>query len=230
MSDEAINNRTGQRVTAWHLDEVEWNNLKRNYQVGDYVMECCQSPAIPKTSPTGVQFFSHLHDECATAPETIWHSNAKILLQDTIRTLGSPCRTEVTGGQAKRRWKADVYFETADRKIAIEIQRSPQTLSRFLERQSRYGETGVECFWIVQQKQYYTLCKAILRHRIKHEFGGKHDWDHISSCMSSLPLVFLELDPHPFLKGAGFKSSVANWVDALATGRFVYQSNLWTIN
>ena len=46
----------------------EWEALKQSAQLGDFILPCCQAPAVLKTSIRGVPFFAHLTDECATAP------------------------------------------------------------------------------------------------------------------------------------------------------------------
>ena len=70
-------NKHGEYFDATDFSDSEWEVLKRNYVIGDFLMTCCQSPAVLKTSPNGLKFFSHYSDECATAPETIWHIQAK---------------------------------------------------------------------------------------------------------------------------------------------------------
>lgn len=61
-------------------------------------MPCCRSRAVLKTSINGLQFFAHHSDECATAPETIWHFQAKDLLYGTLGAFGVDPKTEVSGG------------------------------------------------------------------------------------------------------------------------------------
>lgn len=228
MSDIAIHSQTGKRVHAYSFTANAWDELKQNYQVGEYIMDCCKTPAIPKTSINGVQFFAHLNDECTTAPETIWHSNAKELIQDSVQRHGVVCRNEVTGGHIGRRWKADVYFEIDQRRVAIEIQHSPQTLRVYLDRQRRYQDSGVECYWIVIHKQFMALSKAIWKHRVKNEFGGRAPhFSQISGCSTELPAVTLELDPVPRIKGPSLGDGVDKWIDSIIAGTFQWYKGVW---
>ncbi|HBP6526445.1 TPA: hypothetical protein L6A81_12465 [Pseudomonas aeruginosa] len=133
-------------------------------------MPCCHARAVLKTSPNGLPFFAHYSDECATAPETIWHIQAKDLLFGTLNYFGVGPRTELSGGTAKDRWKADIYFEFEGRKIAIELQRSYQHLRDFEARQAKYARHNVECYWLVRQEVGHTLMKAITSKRWREEF------------------------------------------------------------
>lgn len=123
---------------AGHFTELEWEALKAQSQTDPsaFKMPCCQSRAVLKTSMQGLQFFSHYSDECATAPETIWHIEGKDLIFGALKFFGMNPRSEVPGGTGKDRWKADIYFEVGARKIAIELQRSYQHLRDFERRQS----------------------------------------------------------------------------------------------
>jgi competence CoiA-like predicted nuclease len=116
-------------------------------------MECCGAIAVAKTSPNGVQFFAHISNECATAPETVWHIGAKALVVDGMRRLGATCSEEVFEGGA-RPWKADVLVQWSGRRIAIEIQRSYQHLRDFKRRQQRYRDADVECVWLLPRKRH----------------------------------------------------------------------------
>ncbi|MGO1845614.1 MAG: hypothetical protein ACTHZZ_04325, partial [Halomonas sp.] len=64
--------RDGQPVDATAIPSGEWDNLKRNSQLGDFIMPCCKAPAVLKTSINNIPFFAHHANECDTAPETIW--------------------------------------------------------------------------------------------------------------------------------------------------------------
>lgn len=82
-------------------------------------------------------------------------------------------RSEVPGGTAKDRWKADIYFEVGERKIAIELQRSYQHLRDYVRRQERYARYGVECYWLVRPEAATSLMKSIMNKRWKEEFELK---------------------------------------------------------
>ncbi|KSQ21756.1 hypothetical protein APB26_32770 [Pseudomonas aeruginosa] len=179
-----------QPVWASEFSAVAWEALKLQSQAdpASFRMPCCQSRAVLKTSINGVQFFAHYSDECATAPETIWHVQAKDLLFGTLKVFGLVPQTEVTGGTGKDRWKADVYFEFDGRKIAIELQRSYQNLREFEARQARYARHGVECYWLVRREVGLTLMNAIMRKRWGEEV--KRGSAPEDSMINSTPLFF----------------------------------------
>jgi len=166
--------RDDQAVYASQYTVAEWDALKAQSLSDPFAfkMPCCESRAVLKTSMNGVQFFAHYSDECATAPETVWHIEAKDLVFGALKLLGLNPRSEVPGGTAKDRWKADVYFEVGDRKIAIELQRSYQHLRDFIRRQERYARSGVECYWLVRYEVGRTLGKAIMTKRYRGEFNS----------------------------------------------------------
>lgn len=172
MQPDALT-KDDQPIWASQFSAEEWDALKVLSQAdpASFRMPCCQSRAVLKTSINGVQFFAHYSDECATAPETMWHIQAKDLLFGTLKIFGLVPQTEVTGGTGKDRWRADVYFEFDGRKIAIELQRSYQNLREFEARQARYARYGVECYWLVRSEVGLTLMKSILRQRWIKEFN-----------------------------------------------------------
>lgn len=172
MQPEALT-KDDQPVWASQFTVDEWEALKAQSQVDPLVfkMPCCRSRAVLKTSINGLQFFAHYSDECATAPETIWHIEAKDLLIGALRPFGVAPRTEVPGGTGRDRWKADVYFEVHGRKIAIELQRSYQHLRDFEARQARYARHGVECYWLVRWEVGRTLMDAIMKKRWREDFN-----------------------------------------------------------
>lgn len=151
---------------------AEWDALKAQSPDNPlaFKMPCCGARAVLKTSMHGLQFFAHYSNECATAPETVWHADAKDLVYGALKLFNLNPRTEVTGGEGKDRWRADVYFEVGERKIAIELQRSYQNLRDFVARQQRYTRSGVECYWLVRYDVGRTLYKAILSKRWREDY------------------------------------------------------------
>lgn len=167
--------RDEQPVYAGRYTREQWDALKAQSLQDPHAfkMPCCASRAVLKTSMNGVQFFAHYSDECATAPETVWHIEAKDLVFGALKLFGLDPRSEVSGGAGKDRWRADVYVEMGERKIAIELQRSYQHLRDFARRQERYARWGVECYWLVRLEVGRTLGKAIMTKRWKEEFDRK---------------------------------------------------------
>lgn len=165
-----------QPVWAGQFTEQEWESLKAQSQVNPFAfkMPCCQSRAVLKTSSNGLPFFSHLSDECATAPETVWHIEGKDLVFGALKLFGVNPRSEVPGGSGKDRWKADIYFEHDGRKVAIELQRSYQHLRDFVRRQERYARYGVECYWLLRYSVGMAVGKSIMKKRWKEDFGSDY--------------------------------------------------------
>ena len=68
--------------------------MKEQVAPSDFVMACCFSPAVLKTSGRGLHFFARQNDECPTAPETAWHIEGKRAVMDAMPQLGLQCLDE----------------------------------------------------------------------------------------------------------------------------------------
>ena len=79
--------KEGRKLIASAMGPEAWDALKSSYQIGDFTMPCCKSPAIPKTSIRGYPFFAHYVDECTSAPETKWHLDAKEVLAFNLSNM-----------------------------------------------------------------------------------------------------------------------------------------------
>lgn len=81
-----------QPVWAGQFTEQGWESLEAQSQTNPFAfkMPCCQSRAVLKTSSNGLPFFSHLSDECTTAPETVWHIEGKDLVFGALKIEGPP--------------------------------------------------------------------------------------------------------------------------------------------
>jgi competence protein CoiA len=172
MPSSAIT-KAGVQIDAELISSTEWSTLKKGSSVGDYLMPCCRTPAIPKTSVRGVQFFAHLNDECDTAPETQWHIEGKSAVLAALESIGLVGASEVPGGVRGDEWQADTLFELEGRKIAIELQRSCQTVDDYIARQERYARHSVECYWLTRRTNLSAVTKVTGRLRMKREWGGK---------------------------------------------------------
>lgn len=139
----------GRRLEAWAITADEWTALKSSYRQLELTMTCGQG-GVPKTSPRGKQFFAHkpnahcqLHDG---GPETPEHLAAKAVIAAAARAAGWSATVEYAAPD--RSWIADVLVERGSRRVAIEVQWSPQTEADFQHRQTRYTDAGLECFWL----------------------------------------------------------------------------------
>lgn len=232
MSQNAILKSSGELIWASTFIEVDWKQLKQNYTVGDYLMSCCGAAAVPKTSINGEPFFAHNAGECTTAPETIWHKTAKKLVTMTLEKRGIVCREEVQGRNADgSKWVADTYFEIHGRKIAIEIQHSPQTLDKYLKRQKIYKDAGVECFWLLYKDRFLTVTGAMGKHRLKYEFNNEFPAKgSFYPCLKGIPVAYLDTELGPAVKGvAHFQSNLDSWLVSVLEQNFVWKEGAWFI-
>ncbi len=229
MSKVALN-RDGLPVLADKMPAVHWNSLKATYSLEDFRMPCCPSPAIPKTSSNGLPFFAHYHDECATAPETKWHREAKALIVANLAVLGLECREEVISERTTAAWRADTYFEVEGRRLVIELQRSYQHLEEFLRRQQRYVDAGVENYWLLRHDNFFSLTRALVKLRLKREFNGKMPRNGLFPCIPELPVAYLETGDTPAIKGINFlQVPLGDWLTALIERRFRWDNGTWMI-
>lgn len=134
-------------ANALHMSQAQWEELQRAYCVGDLLMPCCNAPAIPKVSANGYPFFAHLGGACSTSEESQWHLAAKILVRSVLEDLGCRASVEMPGSGDAGRWQADVWGERNGVRLAVEIQRSYQSLRDYRKRQERYREAGVKSLW-----------------------------------------------------------------------------------
>lgn len=217
-------------MLAENFNEHEWQALKDSYKVGDLLMPCCKTPAIPKTSPNSLQFFAHYSDECASSPESQWHITTKNALVKELFSLGMVPRDEVSGRSATSAWKADIFFVAGGRQIVIEVQHSYQHLRDYLRRQEKYVQSGVDSYWLLYTPRYMTLVQSLAKYRIKTEFGGKFPIGGFLPCISQLPITYFDpSDEHGMVKGARFQTSLRDWLESLIRNEFRYDNGTWII-
>lgn len=151
----------GQRTAAHQLTTDEWVSLKSVYKQGTLTMTCGQ-PAIPRTSKNGFQHFAHkpgvdctLH---AGGPESAEHLALKAAAEAAAKACGWAATIEYPGPD--REWIADVLAEKGGRRVAIEIQLSPQQPLEFVRRQERYAASGIECVWLVARHNKHNAAQV----------------------------------------------------------------------
>lgn len=221
----------GKPVLAENFNEHNWQALKDSYKVGDLLMPCCMTPAIPKTSPNSLQFFAHLSDECTSSPESQWHLATKEALVRELLSLGVEAQLEKAGRNIISAWKADVFFVVDGRQIAIEVQHSYQHLRDYLRRQERYVQSGVDSYWLLYTPRYMTLVQSLAKYRIKTEFAGKLPDGVFFPCVPQLPIAhFDHSDEHGTVKGARlFRATLQDWLRSLIGNEFKYDAGAWII-
>lgn len=222
----------GNAIDACQFSELAWERLKTSGKLGDFVMPCCKSPAVLKTSMNGLPFFAHYSDECATAPETIWHQSGKIAVLAALRHLGVSGRDEVPGSSPDgEKWKADILINHAGRVIAIELQRSYQHQRDFLRRQNRYKDSGVECYWLLRQDVFSTLTLSTAKTLIKRDFGGKMPPGGVGvGALPELPVALLNMDlKTPVNFGCMKFATIEEWLLAILENKYRYFGGIWCI-
>jgi len=225
--------RSGAPVDASTFTLIQWEALKKTAQLGDYVMTCCKAPAVLKTSINGLPFFAHLSDECATAPETVWHHAGKAAVLAGLASLGIEGNDEVPGqSPTGEKWEADVLFKASDRTIAIELQRSYQHLRDFTRRQERYAEPGVECYWLVRKETFITLAKATSRLLLKRDYGNVFPPGGIGTGMlSELPVAMLDTENSQRVMFGGLKAAtVPAWLAGILNRSYQYRGGSWNLD
>lgn len=223
----------GRPVNAAAFAGATWEELKRSAKLGEFVMACCATPAVLKTSINGVAFFAHLSDECATAPETVWHKTGKAAILAALRDLGANSQEEMSGNAPNgQKWKADVLFCFEGRTIAIELQRSYQHLRDFLRRQERYAASAVECYWLLQPEVFTSLSKATARRRLQRDFGNVFPEEGIGTgALPELPVSMLAIDSELRVIFGGLKSaSVNDWLTGIFTNEYQFRNGSWNLN
>jgi len=222
MSEKAVT-INGEILNTNSFNDESWNNLKNNYVVGNLKMICCNSNAIPKTSINFKKFFAHQNDECKTAPETIWHRTTKRIIISELLKLGHVAIEEQKGDK----WIADVYLEIDGRKIAFEIQHSPQTLTTYLDRQNKYKDSKVETYWLLYHPRYVTITKAIKKYVIK-EVNNKLPPGGTYPSLNSLPVFYIDEKDYR-IKGVGlFNYTLKDFLHNLINKRIVFDRT-WKI-
>ena len=231
MSQFALT-QNGTPVDAASYTPESWEKLKAEYSPGDFIMACCNAPAVMKTSINGLAFFAHSSDECATAPETIWHRTGKAAVVSAIQYLGVKAHEEVAGKSPKgSKWQADVLFEVPGRTIAIELQRSPQHLRDYIRRQNRYADSSVECYWLTTREAFRTLQKSTSRELIKREYGGRMPKEGVKTgLLPDFSVACLDLEATPtVLMGLGKQAVLPAWIMGIVTHQYRYDGGAWNL-
>lgn len=222
----------GRPVDAGNFRASEWEALKEQSRVGDYLMPCCKAPAVLKTSINGLPFFAHFSDECATAPETVWHRSGKAAVLAGLAVLGIEGNEEMSGTAPDgSKWQADILFTVSGRTIAVELQRSYLNLRDYLRRQEKYKASNVECFWLLPRWRFPALQKATSQLVLKREFGGKFPADGIGTGMlAELPVSMLDIDEEAKVQfGLQKSAKVSEWLQGIVDGTFEYRKGSWNL-
>ncbi len=155
MPLRCINTR-GEDIFSFQLDEDTWSALQvENKSCHHLRMQCCDANVVLKKSKLGTRFFAHAkRGECSTAPESSEHLLAKQHIVEAIQETGWAALPEQCGkSPIGDNWIADVMAQKDNKKIAFEVQWSPQTNEETIRRQNRYKESSVRGLWLLRHLQ-----------------------------------------------------------------------------
>ncbi len=171
----AICKETGELVESFSVSDEEWEAMRANK--GGYLMRRTQKPAVLKQNQYGTRWFQSLPGDRDPnyKPESAAHEMTKIWMVKALRDAGySTAVVEkfgtTPGGES---WEADIYFEAESRKIAIEVQTSPQSMEDYLYRTERYRRSDVKVVWLVRHYRKFSI-EAVLRKGFKRGSGGMY--------------------------------------------------------
>lgn len=158
----------GEAIVAFDLNGEEFAELKARHRSRPGLLSFSDGmTAVPRSGKSVVQHFSHRPGEAGTTePETAHHIRAKRAVRDVAIARGWQAQIEARHPDGA--WIADVLLTRDGRRVAFEVQWSPQTIGEYEARTSRYRESAVEVVWLAK----YT-------HRT---------WYDIESAVSALPL------------------------------------------
>lgn len=199
----------GETLFSCKISPKEWDDLKQSDLRKFLTLPCCNEKAVVKTSPLGTQFFAHYRksEDCISKPESKEHLRLKAIISAAAESAGWSVTTEYIGHSANGdKWIADVYCTKGNAKIALEIQLSPQSEKELNARHKRYVESGVRDAWFMKDSLYvnsgHSSIYSFPRFQIKHFMDER-----------SMP----QMSDYPL--------SVAQFVDALLTGGFVWKED-----
>lgn len=142
----------GESVLAFELSPHEWNSLKGQLRAdrSSGRLPCCDAPVVAKTSKLGTKFFAHyVRGACESAPETETHLTAKRAVYEGCIDAGWEAITEAVGPDGA--WRADVLAWRRQKQVAFEIQWSPQSAERTVERHNDLARHQVRCCWLFRR-------------------------------------------------------------------------------
>jgi competence protein CoiA len=233
MALTCIDNK-GNRLVSVDFSETQWQSLKSSYKKLDIRMGCCQAPAIPKTSKTGLHFFSHKSDSCGGGKESIEHLTCKEKVMHGARQVGWEAFPEEEGIDNKgNKWIADVLCMKSNIKIAFEIQLSNQTFDEYKSRNQRYADSGIRCCWLVKRKRKPQLAEQMVLDRLNSK--SRKDLLGQIPDRKDLPLFHVDVTNinnifvfFPFRSGKGpLEIPLDQFVSGCLSGQLKFENDQW---
>jgi hypothetical protein len=131
----------GELVCAPLLPPQRWQQV-RGRRV---ILQPCGHGGFARVSPLGTPHFVHERDSDCHARESPEHLHLKAVVARAVAAAGWEPWTEAPGDG----FVADVLATRRDQKVAFEVQRSRQVLSKYRQRQQTYARSGVRAVWLV---------------------------------------------------------------------------------
>lgn len=176
----------GREVVSFLMTDEEWSGClaASKEDQSSLVMPVTGVPCFGRPSSRGLRHFVHrsgAKPEGETDSEGWQHRMLKKLVAEQALSMGWEVDVEVPapGGQ----WVADTMMTKGDRRVVIEAQWSQQSFEEYQQRQQRYTEAGIECWWIT-----------------------RHDMNKAGGLRRKLPMVPLAMDR--FLENEEFIAQV----------------------
>ncbi|WP_394253086.1 competence protein CoiA [Arthrobacter pityocampae] len=144
----------GERLDATEIPHDPWRALPKQPGYEDLVLLECGKKAR-RVTRLGRQFFAHwpkIYCQIDHKSESSQHLAMKVALKDRINACpGWSAEVEYVG--PGRQWIADVMaVHDTGRRLAFEVQLSPQTEEDYFDRSQRYADAGIGPVWVVPQQ------------------------------------------------------------------------------
>lgn len=137
----------GKKVISLDLSDEDWESVKR----ADIRMDCCGSVGHTRTSVLGLRHFYHAkNSDCPFIDqegESDEHRRLKYLVFQACEKFGWKADIE----HRMDGLIADVLAEKDDKKVAFEVQLSPQTYEVTVSRTNAFKKENIQCYWLFRQ-------------------------------------------------------------------------------
>jgi hypothetical protein len=139
----------GETIIGPDLSKEEWTTLRSRHKKGLTIkMGCCGAPGHLRISKKGTQHFYHAVDTgCNYEQESKEHLEIKYQIYKICKS--EQWETYVEFPASDRTWISDVYAIKDGRKIVFEIQISTISPNELEERDKKYGNEGIESYWLL---------------------------------------------------------------------------------
>lgn len=153
----------GHPVVAFDLTETEFAQVKDRYRADRSCLKFSDGlQAVPRSGKSVGAHFAHMPGQAgSTEPETVHHVTAKRVVRDVAISRG--WTAEIEARHPDGIWQADVLVSRRGRRVAFEVQWSPQTVEEYAFRTDRYRESGVEVIWLAKytHRTWFDISHAI---------------------------------------------------------------------